>query len=806
MTSKPVVETKSDSSKSPVEPLFPKIHLKRQKIVLLVVDALRTDFVLPLKEDRGQDKGYEFAEKLTIMHELAKSEPHGAKLFRFIADPPTATTQRLGGLTTGSLPSFVEAFQNFSSDTQCSDNIIFQFLANRTNRNLHFMGDDTWIHLYPFIIEQTTGKVNGYHSFQLFDLHTVDTAIKDQLFPTLQSQNYDLIIAHFLGLDHCGHKFGPLHKECGLKLKEYNDVIQKVIDLIDEETNLIILGDHGMTDEGDHGGDTPREISTVLFTYTKRGKPNLLSNPNIKRLIETLKKKRQEVLHVEKFYEDLFDDSYISGTVPQLDFASTFSIFTDSPIPFGNLGTVIPDIFISQFESELEFYQWLLDAFRLNSHQIFRHFKSLDSYQKDFAFLKPSLLQADALCGDPSAIDDYEKAIISYFDFMIESSTHCRKIWAKYDYNKISIGLLLTAIGALIILFCCWKLSDVKFELQDIVPLAIFFVVQCIGKLTNSFIIFEDYISYFLSMSFIVYQLLLNRNHSTGLITAAIFSRCFRYFGACRVENKHCQAFTHRSTHPQSTNGALVLVFMAFCLFNGKKSKITLLLNLLTVVFQIFGWFSESFQIDEWLIQVLLPRLLLVSSACLLIFSIYMKRKSHFYISMLTLITAVQRPFSGWVIYNAGVQLLPKLLSYTASPLYLAISCYLFGLSLFFWSAHNAVISNIHWESAFFGFPELNQLRAGFFLILNTFGSQIITTIAAILIDPSVHYSTFFIYSCMLALELLVSSLSIRFLLQHLMLWTVFTPRFIMQAMVIVINFTLYLTLRYIIRFKVKSP
>ena len=78
MTSKPTVETKSDSLKPPVEPLFPDVHLKRQKIVLLVVDALRTDFVLPLKH-QGQEKKFEYAEKLTVMHELAKSEPHRAK-------------------------------------------------------------------------------------------------------------------------------------------------------------------------------------------------------------------------------------------------------------------------------------------------------------------------------------------------------------------------------------------------------------------------------------------------------------------------------------------------------------------------------------------------------------------------------------------------------------------------------------------------------------------------------------------------------------------------------------------------------
>ena len=35
--------------------------------------------------------------------------PQQTALFRFIADPPTTTMQRLKGLTTGSLPTFVDA-------------------------------------------------------------------------------------------------------------------------------------------------------------------------------------------------------------------------------------------------------------------------------------------------------------------------------------------------------------------------------------------------------------------------------------------------------------------------------------------------------------------------------------------------------------------------------------------------------------------------------------------------------------------------------------------------------------------------
>lgn len=39
---------------------------------------------------------------------------------------------------------------------------------------------------------------------------------------------------------------------------------------IDEETVLFVLGDHGMTSTGDHGGDSSLELEAALFTYSKR--------------------------------------------------------------------------------------------------------------------------------------------------------------------------------------------------------------------------------------------------------------------------------------------------------------------------------------------------------------------------------------------------------------------------------------------------------------------------------------------------------------------------------------------------------
>lgn len=38
---------------------------------------------------------------------------------------------------------------------------------------------------------------------------------------------------------------------------------------MDNETTLIVFGDHGMTDSGNHGGGSLMEMRTVLFAYQK---------------------------------------------------------------------------------------------------------------------------------------------------------------------------------------------------------------------------------------------------------------------------------------------------------------------------------------------------------------------------------------------------------------------------------------------------------------------------------------------------------------------------------------------------------
>lgn len=86
------------------------LHFK--KAIILIVDALRFDFVLPCVEDGSN---LYFRNKLPIIGDLLKTQPEHSFLFQFVADPPTTTMQRLKALMTGGMPTFIDLRDNFES-------------------------------------------------------------------------------------------------------------------------------------------------------------------------------------------------------------------------------------------------------------------------------------------------------------------------------------------------------------------------------------------------------------------------------------------------------------------------------------------------------------------------------------------------------------------------------------------------------------------------------------------------------------------------------------------------------------------
>lgn len=181
---------------------------------MIIVDALRYDFVIRSNQNTP------YTNKITVFRDILASYPSRSRLYKFIADPPTTTMQRLTALTTGSLPTFIDVGSNFASEELMEDNIIDQLVNN--GKKVVFMGDDTWANLFP----KRFYRNYTYPSFNVWDLDTVDEGVKKNLYPEIVKDDWDVLIAHFLGVDHCGHRYGPNHKEMERKLNEINVVLR----------------------------------------------------------------------------------------------------------------------------------------------------------------------------------------------------------------------------------------------------------------------------------------------------------------------------------------------------------------------------------------------------------------------------------------------------------------------------------------------------------------------------------------------------------------------------------------------------
>ena len=65
-----------------------------------------------------------------------------------------------------------------------------------------------------------------FPSFNVKDLDTVDNGVMDHLETELNQSDWQMLIAHFLGVDHCGHTFGPDHPKMAEKLEQMDSVLR----------------------------------------------------------------------------------------------------------------------------------------------------------------------------------------------------------------------------------------------------------------------------------------------------------------------------------------------------------------------------------------------------------------------------------------------------------------------------------------------------------------------------------------------------------------------------------------------------
>ena len=113
------------------------------------------------------------------------------------------------------------------------------------------------------------------------------------------------------------------------KQSEMDAIVRQIYDAIQSKnhlssTLLVLCGDHGMNDAGNHGGSAEGETSPAL----------VFMSPKIK----TISKKYECPSHPRVSSYDYYD------TVEQSDIAPTLAALLGFPIPLNNLGVIIPQL------------------------------------------------------------------------------------------------------------------------------------------------------------------------------------------------------------------------------------------------------------------------------------------------------------------------------------------------------------------------------------------------------------------------------------------------------------------------------
>lgn len=353
-----------------------------KKVFLFIVDALRFDFVAPkASKSCGDDSPFNC---LSTIQRLIEEQPNNALIFRFDADPPTVTAQRLKGLTVGCFPTFIDAGSNLNSSAISDDNLLFQlrrkFDTSEGEKEGNYMvalGDDTWASLFPRDVFHTT---HMFDSFNTWDLNTVDDGILSHLWSFFPQENrndvpWRLLIAHFLGVDHIGHTHHALHPLMTQRLRLMDTVLAEVLERLPDDGVLLLFGDHGMTLEGEHGGASDDETQSALFVYSKQPFYSSPNRTNIHRVWN-------ESLGAFHYFSEFSNGSYLRA-IPQMDLVPTLSYLLNIPIPYSSVGKVIPEMIYSDISDTTDGAIWkVVGSLRHNTWQVLRFFLTYQSGEK----------------------------------------------------------------------------------------------------------------------------------------------------------------------------------------------------------------------------------------------------------------------------------------------------------------------------------------------------------------------------------------------------------------------------------------
>ncbi|KAL5570571.1 hypothetical protein UlMin_027146 [Ulmus minor] len=391
------------------------------------------------------------------------------------------------GLTTGGLPTFIDVGKSFGAPAISEDNLIHQLVEN--GKRVVLMGDDTWTQLFPHHFHMSY----PYPSFNVKDLDTVDNGCIEHLFPSLYQEDWDVLIAHFLGV----HIFGVDSIQMQEKLQQYNVVLEKVIETLENQ-----FGPAGLHE------NTFLLLETSIFAMSSKKPLSSIWFEN-----------------ASSCQLDLEKQSVCINSIQQLDFTATVSALLGIPFPFGSIGQVNHELYslgagtlnvegyAESCNNQSHLAEWMQNYVNLlciNSWQVKRY---VDVYSTSSAigFSYEDLLNL-LLSKNESfnlVFPALKMQIDAYSTFLASVAELARSKWTEFNLKMMSIGFgimlisIITHVLAIKKVKRQYEISFSSFMNNGISSVGLFVacstvVIRACSFLSNSYILEEGKVASFL--------------------------------------------------------------------------------------------------------------------------------------------------------------------------------------------------------------------------------------------------------------------------------------------------------------------